>query len=343
MAITTKDLAKLANVSQSTVSRSLNDSPMIPEKTKKRIKKIAEEHGFQFNSHARSLAANKTYTIGVILPETLFDSRVDTHFKSWQNELLESLERLEFDVIISFFQNRFTKKNNIKRLIAAKKIDGLIILEPSLDDETINVLEKTDVPFVFCKYIPPFYQAKEVDFVCVDQFKGGYIATEHLIKLGHQKILCISANNVGGEFELRTEGFKAALINNNIQYDEEMLIYGNETFQSGYELILNHLEKVKDVTAIFAQNDLMALGAIQALKESGFNVPQDIAVVGFDDIDLCTCYKPYLTTVHQPTKEIAALTCKRLIEKIESTEPVAKLKLEISPSLVIRESCGIDN
>jgi LacI family transcriptional regulator len=342
MAITTKDIAKLANVSQSTVSRCLNDSSMISEKTKKRVLKIAQEHGFQFNAHARSLSANKTYTIGVILPKSLFDFEGEMHFRSWQNELIESLERMEFDVMVSFFENRFTKQNNIQRLITAKKVDGLIILEPSLDDETITILEETDIPFIFCKYLPSFYKTKDVDFVCVDQFKGGYIATDHLLKQGHKNIISISANHIGGEFDLRTEGFKASLRDHNLQYNKDMVFYGDTTFQSGYQVIKDNIKKLENVTAIFVQNDLMALGAISALKECGINVPGDMAVVGFDDIELCTFYKPYLTTVCQPTKEIAALTCKRLIEKLNSTDSDLKQKLEISPTLVMRESCGIN-
>jgi len=339
MAITTKDIAKLANVSQSTVSRCLNDSPMISEKTKKKVLKIAEEHGFQFNAHARSLSANKTYTIGVILPKSLFGKGLEVYFSSWQNEIIESLERMQFDVIISFFENRFTKQNNIERLIAAKKVDGLIIMEPSLDDRAIAILEKTEVPFIFCKYLPPFYKLKDVDFVCVDQYKGGYIAGDHLIKLGHRNIMCISANIIGDEFQKRTEGFKAAFRDHHLQYDNAKVFYGDTTFQSGYRLIKENINILKDVTAIFAQNDLMAQGAISALNELDIKVPNEIAVVGFDDIELCTFYKPYLSTIHQPTKEIAALTCKRLLEKLNSTSTI-KQKLEISPTLVIRESCG---
>ncbi|MGM7724128.1 LacI family DNA-binding transcriptional regulator [Metabacillus sp. Hm71] len=339
MAITTKDIAKMANVSQSTVSRCLNDSPMISEKTKRKVLKIAQEHGFQFNAHARSLSANKTSTIGVILPKSLFGQGLEVYFSSWQNEIIESLERMQMDVIISFFENRFTKQNNIERFIAAKKVDGLIIMEPSLDDKAIATLEKNEVPFIFCKYLPPFYKTKDVDFVCVDQYKGGYIAGDHLIKLGHRNIMCISANIIGGEFQQRTDGFKAAFKDHDLEYDGDKLFYGDTTFHSGYRVIKDNIEIIKDVTAIFAQNDLMAQGAILALKELDIKVPNEIAVVGFDDIELCTFYKPYLSTIHQPTKEIATLTCKRLIEKLNSTSTM-KQKLEISPSLVIRESCG---
>jgi LacI family transcriptional regulator len=312
---------------------------MISEKTKRKVLKIAQEHGFQFNAYVRSLSANKTYTIGVILPKSLFGKGLEVYFSSWQNEIIESLERMQMDVIISFFENRFTKQNNIESFIAAKKVDGLIIMEPSLDDKAIATLEKTEVPFIFCKYLPPFYKTKDVDFVCVDQYKGGYIAGDHLIKLGHRNIMCISANIIGGEFQQRTDGFKAAFKDHNLQYDGDKLFYGDTTFHSGYRLIKDNIEILKDVTAIFAQNDLMAQGAILALKELDIKVPNEIAVVGFDDIELCTFYKPYLSTIHQPTKEIATLTCKRLIEKLNSTSTM-KQKLEISPTLVIRESCG---
>ncbi|MGF9916112.1 LacI family DNA-binding transcriptional regulator [Paenibacillus ehimensis] len=340
MSITTKDIARLANVSQSIVSRCLNNSPMISEETKKRIMKIAEENGFQFNASARSLITNKTGTIAVILPKILAGYGFDVHTKSWQDGIIERLERMEFDVIVSFFENRFTKQNNIKKLIAAKKVDGLVIMQPDLDDETVNFLEKSDVPYVFCKYLPGAYQSKEVDFIYVDQFQGGYLASDHLIKLGHKNILCVSANIEGDAFALRTEGFKAALHDNHLAFHEKLLFFGDSTFKSGYQAIKENIQVLKDITAVFAQNDLMALGAISALKESGIRVPNDIAVVGYDDIELCTFFSPYLTTIHQPIKETAKLTCDRLVGLLHAKQPAERRQMKIAPNLVIRESCG---
>lgn len=336
--ITMKEIAELANVSQSTVSRSLNNSPLISEETKKKVLKIAEEGGFQLNANARGLSANKTYTIAVVFPTSLFDKGLDFHFRSWQSEIIESLEKKGLDVIVTFFENRFNKNNNIKRLIATKKVDGLIILEPNINRETIDVLEKTDTPFVFCKYLPSYYRNKTVDYVCVNQFEGGYIAGEHLIKSGHRKILCISTIQEGEEFVKRTHGFKSALKDHGILFDETYLLYGDGKFKSGYEMIARNLNLLEQVTAIFAQNDLMALGAISALNTFGYNVPKDISVIGFDDIDLCTFYKPYLTTIHQPTKEIAALTCEKLVNKINLIENEPQRITTIPPKLIIRDS-----
>lgn len=339
MSITTKDIAKIANVSQSTVSRCLNNSPMISEKTKQRIIKIAQENGFQFNANARSLITNRTNTIGIIFPKSMVDYGFDLHFRSWQDALIESLEQLEFDVIVSFFENRFTGQNNIKKLITAKKVDGLIILQPSLEVEMLDFLEKSKIPYIFCKYLPDVCKTKDIDYVYVDQFKGGYLATEHLIKLGHEKIMCISAGTDGGEFDLRTEGYKRAFQDNNLSFNKEMLLWGDSTFKSGYKVIKENTAVLKNITAIFAQNDLMALGAMSALNELHISIPKDIAMVGYDNIELCNYFKPYLTSIHQPTKETAMITCKRLVESLSSKQSNIKQKIAIQPKLIIRESC----
>jgi LacI family transcriptional regulator len=341
MSITTQDIAKLANVNQSTVSRCLNNSPLVSEKTKQRILKIAEENGFQFNASARSLITKRTNTIGIVFPKSLLEQGLSVHFTSWLNALIESLGELEFDAMVSFSENETTGQNNIKKLITAKKIDGLIILHPDLDKETVDFLEKSNIPFIFSKYLPANCKTKDVDYVYVDQFKGGYLATEHLIKLGHERILCISANISGGEFDLRTEGYKSAIYDNNLSFNKDLLFFGDSTFNSGYTVIKENDTILKNITAIFAQNDLMALGAMSALNELQINVPNDIAVVGYDDIQLCTYFKPYLTSILQPTNEVAILTCKRLVEALNSNGTSMKQNLSIQPKLVIRESCGI--
>ncbi|WP_094552063.1 LacI family DNA-binding transcriptional regulator [Petroclostridium xylanilyticum] len=340
MAITTNDIAKIAGVSQSTVSRCLNNSSLVSEKTKKRIKKIAEELGFEFNANARSLSTSKTGTIGVIYPENFADFSINFYFSSLHNQLRESLEREDLDLIVAFSKNRFTGKNNIKKLITRKKIDGLIIVHSQLDDETLSFLNNSKVPFVFLHHYLSLDDSEDADVIYTDHFKGGYLATEHLIKLGHQKIMCISAVGEGDEFKLRTQGYKAALSNYNLSFDEQLLFYGDITFQSSYRIVKENVEKLKKISAIFAQTDMMALGAMEALRELHIEVPQDIALVGYDDIELSTCFKPYLTTIHQPREEISLLACERLIELLNSNKPIKKRKIAIQPKLIIRESCG---
>lgn len=342
MPITTNDIAKLAKVSQATVSRCLNNSPLVSEKTKQKIKKIAQEHGFQFNANARGLSTSRSGSIGLISPTGMVDFGFDVHHRYWTHQLIENLERLEFDVIVSFPENRFTGKDNIKKLISAKKVDGLIIMQQNISIETLSFLEKSDIPFVFAKYLPDICFGRNVDYVHVDQFKGGYLAGQHLLNDGHQRIMCISADIEGGEFKLRTEGYRAAFRDSGVTFDEKMLFMGDTSFMSAVKIVKENVAQLKKVTAIFAQTDLMALGVITVLKEQGIRVPDHIAVVGYDDIELGTYFTPYLTTIHQPIKEIASLACKRITELLSSNGSNVRQQLAIQPRLVIRDSCGSD-
>jgi LacI family transcriptional regulator len=180
MTITSKEIALIAGVSQSTVSRSLNDSPLISEKTKERIRKVAKEQGFVFNANARSLSTNKTNTVGIIYPDNFNDFSVNLYFSSLHNQLRESLEKENLDLIVSFAENKFTKTNNIERLIKCQKVDGLIIVKSKLDHQTVNYLKSSKIPFVFMHHIPDISQLHnvDVDIVCTDHIKGGYLATE---------------------------------------------------------------------------------------------------------------------------------------------------------------------
>lgn len=337
MSYTTKDLAKIAGVNQSTVSRCLNDSPLISDETKNRVKKLAEELGFEFNANARSLSTSKTGTIGVIYPDDYTEFGINLYFSTLQNQLRESLERQEIDLIASFPTNKYTNKNNIRRLITCQKVDGLIIIQSNIDHETLSYLKKSKIPFVFLHHYPETCKYEDVDVVYVDHLKGGYLATEYLISRGHKNILCISSNAIGDEYKLRTEGYKRALSDHNIDFNEQLIFFADLSFMASYNIIKN-LVDLKSITAIFAQTDLMALGAIEALRDLKIKVPDDIAIVGYNDEELSSYFKPHLTTVHQPRETLAQLTCERLIELIYSKTPKKPTKIAIQPKLIIRES-----
>ncbi|WP_432664917.1 LacI family DNA-binding transcriptional regulator [Wukongibacter baidiensis] len=340
MAITIKDIAKIAGVSYSTVSRSLNDSPLVAQSTKDQIKKIAEDLGFEFNANARSLTTSKTGTIGIIYPENFDEFGIHLYYGSLHYQLRKSLEAVDLDLIVAFPKNRATKENNIKKLITRQKVDGLIIAQFDLDQDTMRFIDNAKIPFVFFHH-PVDPKLEDVDAVCTDHFKGGYLATQHLIKTGRRNIMCIPAGS-DREFNLRTEGYKAALKDNGIKFDSNLIIEGKPDFELAKEIIKKNIQLVKSIDGIFAQTDLMAWGVIEALKEMNIAVPDDIAVVGYDDIELSTYITPKLTTIHQPREEIAILTCERLHELLNSknTKRKRKKKTELVPTLVIRESCG---
>jgi LacI family transcriptional regulator len=340
ISITTKSIAKIAGVSQSTVSRSLNDSNLISDDTKKRVKRIAAELGFEFNANARSLKTSNTGTVSLVYPENFDDFSLHLYFSSLYNQIRESLEKADLDLIVTFLRNRFTGRDSIKKLVSRKKVDGFIIVQSYLKREILNFLKQNKIPFVFLHLYPHIHNVQEVDAVYTDHFKGGYLAAEHLIGLGRKKIICLAVASREAEFFMRTKGFKTAHHDYGLAAPKNLFIYGDRSFKSGYQAIIDHQSILKEVDAFFAHTDLMALGVIAALKELKVRIPEDIAVVGYDDIELGTYFRPYLTTIHQPREEIARLTCERLIELLSMEKPTQAKKFAIEPRLIVRESCG---
>ncbi len=338
--MTIRDFAKIAGVSVATVSRSLNNSPLVKQETKQRILQLAEKVGFERNASARGLATSRMDTIGIILP--LEYDKFDQHlyYSSLMNDLREDLERSSFDLIVSFATNRFTGKSNILRLINRKKVDGLIILRETLDPEILKFLETKKIPYIFSHY-PPANDEIPFDVVYPDHLWGGRLAGEHLASLGYKNILCLCVEGGIHEFDLRVEGFAKALISKGISFSEQNVIYSPFTIKDGFRLVIEHAERVKKADALFAVTDLLAFGALEAVKDLGLRVPDDFAVIGYDDIPLSAELHPPLTSVHQPREEMASETCKRLLEKIKFKDKYKSgVKTVIHPYLVVRESCG---
>jgi LacI family transcriptional regulator len=345
MPITIKDIAKLAGVSHATVSRSLNNSPLVADETKQKINELAQSLGFQFNANARSLSTNKSGTICIIYPESHDEQGVSMYYTSLIDQLRDSLEKVGIDIIVTFPKNNFTGENNIKRLIISRKIDGIIVVHPNLvdvDEQVLHFIEMSKMPYVFLHHYPNFALSNTVDAIYTDHVRGGYLAAEHLIKLGHKKIACITSQGQqkSTEFVQRTEGFKAAHNQYDIYFDNELIFYGDRDINSGYNIVKDNINNLleKSVTAIFAQTDLMALGVMEALKELSYCIPDDFSVVGYDDIELVKSFKPNLTTVHQPREEIALLGCERLIDLINGKKKKKIVNTMLQPKLVIRES-----
>jgi LacI family transcriptional regulator len=349
MTVTIKDIARIAGVSKATVSRSLNDSPLVAEETKKRIKELADTMGFQFNANARSLSTSRTGTIGIIYPERFGEFGVSLYYSSLLSQIRDFLEKEGLDNIVSFPKNRYTGESNIKRLIQSKKIDGLLIIHPNItdvDQRILNFIEQSKTPYVFLHHFPSFCDIEKVDAIYTDHFGGGYDATKHLIDLGHKNIICLTSHGDSMEFIQRTEGYRAALMDNDIAVKEDFVFKGYRDISSGYEIISKNFGFIveNNITGIFAQTDLMAIGVMQALKDMGKSIPDDYSIVGYDDIELVMDFRPHLTTIHQPREEIAVLTCSRLLELINGVNNNKKVNIRLNTKLIIRESTKrVDN
>ena len=339
--MTIKELAKIAGLNHSTVSRSLNDSPLISEETKKRVRKLAEEYNFEPNASARSLITKRTGTIGIIFPPLTDKHRSLQYLGSLMTSLRYAIEEAQYDSIITFPKNPKTGRSNIRKLIQQRKVDGLLFVIQDIDNDDWSILQKSQLPFVSLHFEWKNNFVDQINYVYSDNFRGGYLATRCLLDAGCRDILCLTEYGGILEFTERLKGYKAALTEEGIEPDEDRIFYGQCGFEFGYNFVKEHQDLIGKIDGLFAQADMTAIGAIEAVKEMGLRVPDDIAVVGYDDIDLDNFFKPRLTTIHQPKEIHTEIACRKLIELIENDGKAEKVQMVIEPNLIVRESCVI--
>lgn len=336
--VTIKDIARIAGVSHSTVSRSLNDSPLISAATKKRIQSIAGELNFVFDSSARSLSTGRTGSVAVIVPELSDYFGNSLYMGLLIQELRRGFDRFTIDSITTFARNEYNGESNIRRLISRRKIDGLLIVHPSVDPGEWRYIEESGLPFVVLHFRPEYRALRNMNYLFTDHEHGGYLAAGKLISSGCRRILCLGESSGEPQFAERTKGYGRALEEAGIGCREELVLKGKISFEFGFETIMAMKDRLGSVDGIFAEADLIAIGCVEALKHLGIRVPEDIRVVGYDDTELGAVFRPRLTTIHQPREEHARLACGRLVELIGgAADP--PMQLVVKPLLMERESC----
>lgn len=334
--ITMKEIARLAGRSLSTVSRALNDNPAISAPVRRKIKEIAKEYGFEVNARGRSLATNRNGTIGIIFPESLDNPDNFSFAGMLLRSIRAILEENELDPLVSFVRTYHSKESNIRRLIRQAKVDGLLLIVPSLDGEEYQTIVDSGIPYVFLHFLPEIVDRSGLSHVYIDHTRGGHLATEHLIKLGCRRILTLTERE--RQFRERTTGYREAHRESSIPLYEHLIYSCDATYEAARSAILDNREVIREIDGVFAQADVMALGVIQALRELGLSVPGDLPVVGYDDIRMASITTPTLTTVHQPQEELARVACRALVELLNQTQEQGPLAYLLEPHLVVRES-----
>jgi len=335
MPVTIKDIARIAGVTHSTVSRCLNDKPGVSDAMRTEIKKIAQDLGFEFNANARGLNTSKTGTIGIILEEDNSNSNLHFYTNSFLRHIRHRLEEEDLDTLTTFSRNNVSKKDNILKLVNRRKVDGLILLSSTIDRETVDFLNRTGTPFIFSHQIPSD-SFGTVNAVYCDHFNGGYTAARHLIDRGCRDVLCITREDPRDEFFQRTRGYETALEEAGLSVDPRRIVPGGYSLNCGRETIERIEPYLNQVDGIFAHTDLLALGVMKELKKRGIRIPEDIALIGYDNIELCTYVEPNLTSICQPSMEISVQTCEILI-RLMAGENISR-RVVIPPSLVHRDS-----
>ncbi len=328
---TIADIARLAGVSKSTVSRALNDSPLIGEETKARIRSIARQHNFQINAPARRLSMKQSRTIAFVTHAYHKDFSVaDLFGLEILGGISNGLARLEYDLLIIHVDPNDTKWAH--QYFDTGRVDGFILMTATRKQSHVKALLNLGAPFIIWGIPQP---KQKYCSVTGDNFNGGRLATEHLIGLGKQKIGFIGGPIDELEVQHRQAGYESALQEAGREIDAKLIDYGDFSNTSGAETIKRLLKKVPEIDAVFVNSDLMAITAMDAIREEGRRVPEDLAVVGYDDLSIAEHSNPPLTTIRQNIPLAGKLLAQNLIEYLQ-TGMVTNVSIPVE--LVVRKS-----
>ncbi|MEG9487381.1 HTH-type transcriptional repressor PurR [Mannheimia indoligenes] len=328
---TIKDVAKQAGVSTTTVSHVINKTRFVAEDTTKAVWEAIKTLNYSPSAVARSLKINTTKSIGMI---------ITTSESPFFAEIVLAVEEFCYSKGYSLFlcntQHKPEKIENHLDMLIKKRVDGILVMCSEYTDNSFDIFETTNIPKVIMDWGMTDSRA---DMILDHGFDGGYLATQHLIESGHKEIAVITGNLDKEIARTRFEGVKKALSDAGLPLRDEWIQEGDFEPEGGYECMNNLLKNKELPTAVFCFNDVMALGAISAITEKGLNVPQDISVIGYDNVHSSRFYAPPLTTVHQSKSRLGAAALELLLERIENNEKAKEPKvLEFFPELVKRKS-----
>lgn len=333
MKTTIHDVAALAKVSIATVSRVISNPSLVKKETREKVQNVMEKLNYYPSAAARNLSIGVSKKIAVIYPyspEFIFFK--NPFLGATLGGIAEVALKYGYRIILEFDDKN---RKHLEKLYYEGHVDGLLITNIKRDDNHIRYLMDKNIPIVLLNQ----YDEDDSFYVDCDQEKGAFLATSHLINLGHKDIAVLRAS-LNSIFSLnRLQGYKSALLEAGIKYNKSLIMEDNVEADeiTGYNLTKQLLKKGIQFSAIFAFGDPMALGSIRALNEDGFSVPQDISVVGYDDIPLATVMQPSLTTVKQRAKLKGFESATMLINIIEKRE-IQNKRILIPTELVVRES-----
>ncbi|HEY8348012.1 MAG TPA: LacI family DNA-binding transcriptional regulator [Symbiobacteriaceae bacterium] len=325
---TIRDVARLAGVAPSTASMALNDHPRISTETKMKVLAAARELNYQPNAMARGLKSRRTESVGLILTDIA---------GPFYSELIKGVEDVAIErgyqlVISSAHSGR---EESARRLLAERRTDGLIVLAPNLKDADLAAVASPEFPLVL---LDRHLCAPGISCIRVDNVAAASEAVSHLINLGYRSILYVSGPQLSTDNQERLLGFRQALERAGLPFSPDLVVPGDFTEEGGRRAARWILDRPTLPDAVFAANDEMAIGVMEVFLDRGIRIPEDVALVGFDDIRLAAYVRPALTTVRQFKYELGQRAATLLFAMLDGTSEARAER--ISTELVIRESCG---
>lgn len=334
--VTSHDVARLAGVSRTTVSLVLNDVPgaRISPETRRRVLEAARQLGYRPNAAARSLASQRALTVGLVLchpPEHVY---TDPFLPQVILGISGVLRDTDYRLLVEPAPD--PQGTDYLALAEEKRIDGFLISGPRVDDTALLKLQQDKFPVVLLGHLP----GVDLPSVDVDNTRAAYTAVQHLIRLGHRRIGIITNGPLRyTASQERLAGYRTALERHDIPFDPDLVVEGEFTAASGERAIQRLLQVQPRPTAVFAASDTVAMGVLRVLREAGISVPEEMAVVGFDDIPLAAYVDPPLTTVRLPAYELGREAARLLLAIVERGE-APRQRVLLETSLVVRLSCG---
>jgi DNA-binding LacI/PurR family transcriptional regulator len=323
------DVARLAGVSTATVSRALNGTGQIAPSTRATIEAAVEQLGYRPNTIARSLVTKSTQTIALLLPDI-----TNPFYAALVSGIQQTALAHGSTMLLCTTESDAEREEHYLRVLRSKQVDGALVDGLVLPSDRIARFVDDGFPIV-C--LDRDIDSRSIPVVQVDNRLGGRIATDHLIELGHSRIAHVTGAGELGISDERLAGYRDALTAAGLPLNFQLVEEGRFTDDGGHDAARNLLQRDPELTAIFAANDLSALGVLNAVAEAGKRVPDDVSVVGFDDLHLSAYTSPPLTTIRQPAVEIATLATEILIG-LTRGRGVEEMRHLLEPELVVRDS-----
>jgi LacI family transcriptional regulator len=325
------DVAREAGVSYSTVSRTMNGYEFVKPSTREKVMQAAKRLGYVPNQQARSLAGGRSNLIGVLVP-TLSNGYVTEVIRGIDEELAKS----NYNLILYTTHRHHGKESIYVATIRNGGVDGLLLVAPLITIPYLDALRQQDFPYVLVDQLD---SAQKSFSVSATNRQGACQATRYLIELGHRRIGFIAGLSGLYSAVERQEGYAAALADHGIPLCNDLIVQGEFSFEEGYSAVEKLLALEERPTAIFASNDLSAFGALEAIREHGLRIPDDISLLGFDDIPQASVTYPKLTTVRQPLEQMGRAAVAMLLDCIANPDQRSR-QITLTTQLVIRDSCA---
>lgn len=333
MSITLVEIARQAGVSRSTVSRVMNNHPSVDPETRSRVLSVAEELNYHPNLAARSLAAGKSRILGLVIPMGVSTLFVDPYFPLLIQGISAACNANDYSVMLWLAEPEFERRT-IGQILRGGMIDGVILASALLNDPVQEALLSSNLPFIL---IGRHLDNDRISYVDVDNHNSAREAVAYMLRLGYERIATITGprNMIAGADRLG--GYLAAHHDRGIPYDPDLVAESDFTEEGGYRSMQDLLSLEPD--AVFAANDVMAMGALRALREAGKRVPEDVAVMGFDDMPFSARSNPPLSTVRQPIHRTGMTAAETLIDMVAHPDNQPR-RIVLPTEMILRASCG---